>query len=89
VKTSTLAFVKLLFFEIENRKHTGHNATVEQSRLSLVDEHGSCQGNGDKINDTATSKKENSKRNEYIKVNVYCNALINKQRQQKERSNLR
>ena len=51
---------EIVFFEIENRKHTGHNTTVEQSRLSLVDEHGSCQGNGDKINDTATSKKENS-----------------------------
>jgi hypothetical protein len=41
-------------------KHTGHNATVEESRLSLVDEHGSCQGDGNKIDDTAIKRINNS-----------------------------
>jgi hypothetical protein len=62
----TFAFGEIAFQKKEKTKkrrtpkHTGHNATVEESRLSLVDEHGSCQGDGNKIDDTAIKRINNS-----------------------------
>lgn len=56
-ETVNLHFCLLRFTENKReKKPTGHNAAVEKTRLSLVDENGSRQGDGNEIDN---SKNDN------------------------------